>query len=214
MQLLIDQETREDYQDLLTDMFGLRKRIFCDRLGWPLAVKNGLEIDEFDTDAARYQLIIDQKGRLAGSQRLLPTRQNGRDDTSLLFTKFRHVITEPVGPSEDMWEASRGCVHEAVSGPAKHWVMGAIAVGQLEAALLAPAPVNWIACLVNVSQFSLFAQIGWDMEVIGEPTADGIMALRIRVSHTALDLARRTTGIGDWISRYPDPATPAKPIAA
>lgn len=58
----------------LIEMHRVRKLIFKDRMGWDIDItKDGLEIDDFDLPETVYILVRDDKGRVAGVWRMLPT---------------------------------------------------------------------------------------------------------------------------------------------
>ncbi len=61
------------YRDELRDMHRLRARVFRDRLGWQVEVRDGEERDEFDELGPIYFLALDAERRVLGSSRLLPT---------------------------------------------------------------------------------------------------------------------------------------------
>ena len=61
------------YRDELRAMYRLRARVFHDRLGWQVVVRDGEERDEFDELGPIYLLALDGKRRVLGSSRLLPT---------------------------------------------------------------------------------------------------------------------------------------------
>ena len=61
------------YRQELRDMFRLRARVFGDRLGWQVEVRDGEERDEFDDQEPVYLLALDDERRVIGASRLLPT---------------------------------------------------------------------------------------------------------------------------------------------
>ena len=74
MLTLVSQSAFEVNKDLLKEMFDMRRRIFCDRLGWDLTSINGLEKDQFDHNEAHY--IIYQNPdtlQVIGCVRMMPT---------------------------------------------------------------------------------------------------------------------------------------------
>ena len=46
--------------DTLTQMYRLRARIFGERLGWDVAVRSGMEIDDYDALSPYYMLVRDE----------------------------------------------------------------------------------------------------------------------------------------------------------
>lgn len=94
---------------LLFDMHRLRKRVFCDRLGWPVPItKEGLEVDQFDLPETIYLLSLNNLGKVVGSWRLLPT--DGPTMIRDVWPEFLSTISMP--SSNTIWEASRFCVDD------------------------------------------------------------------------------------------------------
>ena len=88
----------------LFEMHRFRKAVFKDRLDWDVQVDaNGFESDEFDLPEALYLLAIDQKDRVVGSWRLLPT--SGPTMIRDVWPDFLQTL--PMPASEQVWEASR-----------------------------------------------------------------------------------------------------------
>lgn len=56
----------------LPDLYGLRKSVFADRLNWKVNVRNGIEVDEYDTVQAMY-IIGAYNGLPLASLRLINT---------------------------------------------------------------------------------------------------------------------------------------------
>ena len=84
----------------------MRAKIFSEKLGWDVSVKNGLEIDRFDSEGPVYIIYQDQAGFVTGSCRLLPTT-----GPTLLAEVFGETM--PAGSllsSPTIWECTRFCV--------------------------------------------------------------------------------------------------------
>jgi N-acyl-L-homoserine lactone synthetase len=88
--------------DLARSLFRLRHALFVRELGWALAVENGYERDEFDTDHAVYCALS------ADSQMIGCFRAIGCDRPYLAHTIFSHMATNrPFPRSADYIEISR-----------------------------------------------------------------------------------------------------------
>lgn len=88
----------------LFDMHRLRTRIFRDRMGWDVQINDhGLEVDQFDLPEAIYLLACDERDRVIGSWRLLPS--TGPTMIRDVWPDFLETIDMPA--SETVWEASR-----------------------------------------------------------------------------------------------------------
>src|SRR3546814_11393426 len=80
----------------LRAMFAARKSVFIDLLKWDLPVLAGqYELDEFDTPAARYLILLDADGRHRASARLLPT-----EGAPLLGAHYAHLFAGAVPPGQ------------------------------------------------------------------------------------------------------------------
>ncbi len=100
-----------DYQELLDQMFRLRKRVFADGLGWDVIVQGDQERDPYDRQGPVYLLWTDAAAkRLIGSLRLMPTT-----GPTLLNDVFRSTFPADIDLSApDIWEGTRLCVDEEV----------------------------------------------------------------------------------------------------
>lgn len=80
-----------------------RYKVFVESLRWNLSTTEGLEQDEFDTEAAVHILVKNDRDTLIGYARLLPTVS-----AYLLATHFAHLVADGRPPHSDhVWELSR-----------------------------------------------------------------------------------------------------------
>ncbi len=80
-----------------------RHKIFIERLGWQLPVKDGLERDQFDRPDTIYVVARNETGSICGCARLLPTTK-----PYLLGEVFPQLMNGlPVPSSREIWELSR-----------------------------------------------------------------------------------------------------------
>lgn len=94
--------TKDQNPALVDDLQQFRKRLFVDRLGWRLSIKDDREFDEFDTDAAIHCAIF-QDNQLIGGFRAIQTVH-----PYLAETVFPHLATLRAFPRRrDIWEISR-----------------------------------------------------------------------------------------------------------
>ena len=74
MIVIVEPYNAEKYVHLLEQMFRLRAKIFHDRFGWDVVVKDGKERDKYDDESLVYIIYTDEhRHKLKGSLRLLPT---------------------------------------------------------------------------------------------------------------------------------------------
>jgi len=105
---LVHGKNNDCHTKLLDNMFQLRAKVFADRLGWDVNVKNGFERDRFDDINPLYLLSIGSQGQLNGSLRLLPT--TGPNMLTDVFSKILDKGDEVRSPL--IWESSRFCVSD------------------------------------------------------------------------------------------------------
>ncbi|AEF88763.1 Acyl-homoserine-lactone synthase [Delftia sp. Cs1-4] len=89
--------------ELLEGIARFRHKVFIETLGWDLATKAGMELDQFDRADTIYVAARGEDGRLAGAARLLPTNR-----PYLLAEVFPELMGGAQPPhSADVWELSR-----------------------------------------------------------------------------------------------------------
>lgn len=92
--------------DILRAMCRLRYRVFHERLGWRVAVRNKLERDGFDDMNPLYLLAYDDQETLVGTWRMLPTT-----GPYMLRDVFPELLDGNDAPSDPaIWEGSRFAV--------------------------------------------------------------------------------------------------------
>lgn len=189
MVTIITAHNRACHQAALEGMYRDRKRVFVDDLGWDLQVHDGLEQDQFDTDAAVYLLVLDEDGAHLGSVRLLPTR-----GPHLLGDVFPHLCEggPPIG--QDVWEITRLCTRPGLDDPRR--VRQQILIALAEFALL--MGVSRYTCVTHLPFLARLLAIGWDCEPLGLPIRDHgveIGAMVIRITPETLVMLRRRAGV-------------------
>ncbi|MGF1612195.1 MAG: acyl-homoserine-lactone synthase [Kiloniellales bacterium] len=97
------------YRRELKEMHRLRCRVFKDRLGWDVAVSNGLERDQFDRLEPIYLLAIDEQKTVVGSWRFLFTT-----GPYMLRDVFPQLLDGRPAPHDiGIWEGSRFAVERS-----------------------------------------------------------------------------------------------------
>ncbi len=106
MIIAIDGMNKDKFGAILADMHRLRARVFHDRLGWEVEVRDGMEIDSFDALDPTHIVSLDEEGRVVGCMRLLQTT-----GPHMLADVFCAILDgEPPLRSAQLWEATRFCV--------------------------------------------------------------------------------------------------------
>lgn len=94
--------TKDQNSALVDDLQQFRKRLFVDRLGWRLSIKDDREFDQFDTEAAIHCAIF-QDDQLIGGFRAIQTVH-----PYLAESVFPHLASLRAFPRRrDVWEISR-----------------------------------------------------------------------------------------------------------
>lgn len=108
----ITPEKRHRHRAELKQYFALRKRVFCDKLGWVETDGKPIETDRFDGLFNIYLLCIDPPtGAVSGGVRLMPTT-----GPTLLHSVWADMLPEGAQlRSPHIWEATRFCVDEAMT---------------------------------------------------------------------------------------------------
>ena len=106
MIIVIDALNKHRFDRILDEMYQLRARVFQDRLGWDVKVRDGREIDEFDALDPAHVVCLDDDGDVVGCMRLLQTT-----GPHMLADVFHALLDgEPPLRSAQVWEATRFCV--------------------------------------------------------------------------------------------------------
>jgi len=101
---------------LQEQVFRLRHHVFVEKLGWEAIRRaDGLEIDDFDTDAAIHFVVQDGENNIKAYARLLPTTQ-----AHLLSVVYPHLLDDaakmPVGSDIYEWTRSTALPIRATPG--------------------------------------------------------------------------------------------------
>lgn len=106
MILVIDALNAHRFPDVLEDMYRLRARVFGDRLGWDVTIRDGMEIDAFDALDPAYVVGIDDAGHVISCVRALQTT-----GPHMLADVFSVILDgQPPLRSATVWESTRFCV--------------------------------------------------------------------------------------------------------
>ena len=109
MFMILENQTRSAYPQLVKRMFELRKEVFFDQLGWDVKVGPMGEIDAYDYTNPAYLIWCDEtRTKLYGCLRLLPTT-----GPTLLYDVFRNTFPNNVSlTAPGIWEGTRLCIDE------------------------------------------------------------------------------------------------------
>lgn len=105
---IIKAHEREFNLEIFDKMHRGRAQVFQERLGWPVTVEDGLEVDYYDRHCDPVYIVdLDESGEVAGSLRILPTTGE-----TMIAREFTNYFDEPVDVSHPrMWECTKFCIH-------------------------------------------------------------------------------------------------------
>ncbi|MBV4553773.1 acyl-homoserine-lactone synthase [Pseudomonas sp. SWRI102] len=151
----------EASQELLNDLYGLRKEIFSDRLEWRVTTHHGREIDEYDNAEATY-LVGLYAGRPLSSLRLINTL-----NPYMVEGPFRKFFKCGLPKHESIAESSRFFVDKTRSR-----AMGLSEVPLTEMLLLAMHDhaarhnLDSIITVVSQAMSRIVLRAGWRYEIM------------------------------------------------
>ncbi|MBP1299931.1 acyl-homoserine-lactone synthase [Bradyrhizobium elkanii] len=156
--------------ELAMGMHRLRGRVFKERLDWDVSVRDGLEIDQYDTLKPTYLLAL-EKSDVVGCVRLLPT--TGRN---MLADTFPVLLDgNPAPRAARIWESSRFCVDtKSAAATAENGLRKATF-------LLFAAMIEWgqqhdlqaIATVTDLRMERILRRAGWHLDRLGTPRQIG-----------------------------------------
>ena len=156
--------------ELAMGMHRLRGRVFKERRDWDVSVRDGLEIDQYDTFKPTYLLAL-EKSDVVGCVRLLPT--TGRN---MLADTFPVLLDgNPAPRAARIWESSRFCVDtKSAAATAENGLRNATF-------LLFAAMIEWgqqhdlqaIATVTDLRMERILRRVGWHLDRLGTPRQIG-----------------------------------------
>ena len=157
--------------DLIDSMHQLRARIFRGRLEWDVDVRQGREVDEFDSYHPTYILAVTASRQVVGCARLLPAI--GPTMMSVLFPDLEQAGL--LRPHAAMVESSRFCVDTSLeagrAGGSLHDVTLTMFAAIIEWSM--EQGYTEIVTGTDVRFERILKRAGWPMTRIGEPRPIG-----------------------------------------
>ena len=173
MILIVDALNKHRYPDILDQMFRLRARVFGERLGWDVEIRDGRERDRFDDLDPVYFIGLDAQDRVISCVRGLQTT-----GPHMLADVFNDILCgEPPLRSPNIWEATRFCVDTERLG-AKGGVAG----------------ISQATCALTIASIEYLRDAGiTDAIAVVDPVFDRVMR---RVGNGAYDYLGKTVQMG------------------
>jgi acyl-homoserine lactone synthase len=191
---------KKGYKKLLDRYFRIRHDIYVKQRKWlEIARPIDIEIDAYDTENAIYLLALDDRARIIGGSRLVPTSQ-----PHLLSEVFPMLVRGDLPRAADIFEWTRFFVIPSLrrrSQPSP--IAGIILCGLLEAAL--ELKIRQISVVCEAFWPERLRALGWTLTMLGDVLGhpDGaIVALLIDANRQALETTRRAYGISGSVLHY------------
>lgn len=169
MIVLIEKHNAHRHPNLLKQMFQLRARVFCDRLGWDVRVAGGEERDRYDDESPIYLIYTDdEKREVKGSLRLLPTT-----GPTLLADLFSDTLPDAVHLSAPaIWECTRVCLDDRIVDKGQRLFASAVLIAALGDVAIR-AGIESIIANFDATMLRLYRRIGCEVEVLGSTSRYG-----------------------------------------
>lgn len=189
-----------EYEQHMSELWQQRYSVFVEKMGWDLDCPEGLEKDQFDDEGTVYLLNIDEKNRLRGAMRLLPTTRS-----HLMTEAFPHLCADGVPKGEDIWEVSR-----IYSLTGRHMMLerdkttSELICGLYEYALI--TGIRQISCVASMVLFPTILKAGWNVTPLGLPdVADGevILAFLIDLTPQHYPVVKYARGVTQSVLHMP-----------
>lgn len=194
----------------IIEMHKVRKLIFKDRMGWDIDItKDGLEIDDYDLPETVYILARDNKGRLSGVWRMLPS--NAPSMIRNIWPEFLDSFDMPI--SNTAWEVSRFGVYTYEDAPKDNIRASNSITAELILALLNICKLTGIEniyTMYNLQIAKSVGKIGFYAEETSDPkNVEGNQSVvgRIRTDVNALKRVEQKTGLKSTLTLSDLPPT-------
>lgn len=159
-----------DTEPLLEQMYGLRAKVFDERLGWEVATHDGRERDLFDDLDPNYILAVTELNHVVGCARLLPAMGQ-----TMLSTVFPQLVSGQVfSPHARMIESSRFCVDTTVQRAGRdylHHITHLMFAGILEWCLA--RGYTEVVTVTDIAVERILGRAGWPLRRLGSPQMIG-----------------------------------------
>ena len=185
------------FPTLFDEMFRGRAAVFRDKLHWDVDVRDGWEVDRYDSLNPLYLMSVDAEGHVRGSLRLMPTT-----GPTLLSEVFASDFDEPVDiRSPTIWEGTRFCVHPGRNGSVLTESGLNLATSELFMAMCEVGLAAGLTQIIGVYDprlIRIYRRIGWSPEQLATSSryATGQIYVGLwEISEAALATMRDRSGI-------------------
>jgi N-acyl-L-homoserine lactone synthetase len=190
--LSITWETAHQHGEAWISHHRLRHKMFVERQKWDVPNYRQMEYDQFDTPAATYILIVDERHHALGATRLIPTTQ-----PYMVRSLWPDLVDGKLPHCDSIWEASRFGCDKDLDAISRRRVVARLILGCQEFGIAAGISRYLGVMPTQIFRYAL-AQNGCPVTQLG-PTqrlhGHHIGAAYIDVSSSTLEEVRRRTGI-------------------
>ncbi|MGI3901251.1 MAG: acyl-homoserine-lactone synthase [Janthinobacterium lividum] len=197
------------YPKWMAEMHRLRARVFRDRMKWDVVVKDGREIDGFDSLNPLYLLSIDPAGSVVGTLRLLPT--TGPNMLRDVFPELLSAGDNVESPT--IWESSRFAVD--LAAPSKpgirvNQVTTELLCGIVEIGMI--AGLSMIVSVFDAYMLRVLRSAGYGPDLLGTPKKIGSVMAHAGLFDVSEEAWQRIAAVGGVRDRVfsPDSDRPAR----
>lgn len=175
---LIQGHNRHLHKREMDELHRLRKRVFFERMGWEVPVIGAWEIDGYDALDPLYLACLDEREKVIGGLRLLPTMGlNMLNDTFSELLPDGKRVESPL-----IWESSRFAVdHEAnvpITGNGIGRATAELGLGSIEVGEL--LGLKYIVTVYDAMLHRAMKRAGCNGDPLGEPKRIGkVMAYAV-----------------------------------
>ena len=176
--------------EILHSMYGLRHRVFRERLNWQVDSHSGLERDLYDELNPVYVICLGSENQAEGCVRLLPTM--GRYMLKNTFASLLRGETAPVAPG--VWELSRFAVEPTTSGnwPKKTYNDTTLSLMQNAYEFAIKQGIRAYVAVTNIAFERLLQKLGLPIRRLGDGQAqrvgkDVAVGVRIEINERCRD---------------------------
>ena len=161
------------YDNAFYQFLGLRKRILVDQLGWQVPHNDQVEMDQYDTPAAQYSVVL-RGGRVVGGARTMATSTSWGSHSYMLRDAFagklEHIPAQVMPrdiASPLIWECTRLVLSDEVCSQAERSECLALIIDGLVEIVLRHGGTELIS-LSPLHLMRAMRQLGYAVTPLGE----------------------------------------------
>lgn len=197
---IVHSGNREEYTDCLEQMYLIRHDIYVEKRGWKALEKpDKREVDQFDNDDAVYLLWLDDRKKVYGGMRLIPS-----DRPHLISEVFPHTVEfEPIPRAPDIYEITRYFALDfEEAGIRMGRISSDVLCGTLE--FLVAQRARYMTVVCDTFFLPMTLECGWEVQPLGLPTPypEGTcISIKVSINAEMLARTRKVRGVSGSVFR-------------